>query len=193
MLTVRWQRIDAKEKKQSYREQSRVAHELLSALLAENQIPLQALSCEKSGRPFLKDVVGDLSITHTQGLCACVLCLPNDGKACRVGLDAEALSGVRSAEWCKKAAKRFFAPCELSFVLASNDPQYAFLRVFVQKEAYAKYTGSGLAKALRSCDTMAPDFCRNNGIRYEIFEESGFLMALLTDCDEHALFEQAKV
>ncbi|GAB4312858.1 MAG: hypothetical protein Kow00127_03550 [Bacteroidales bacterium] len=64
-----------------------------------------------------------------------------------VGVDVEEVRPVNP-----ELAARYFTPDELKLFAKSKDsePDVAFLRIWTLKEAYLKFTGSGLTRSLRS-------------------------------------------
>jgi 4'-phosphopantetheinyl transferase len=85
-----------------------------------------------SGIPAL-----DFNLTHTDGLCACVVTL---GKAC--GIDAE---NIHRTNRLSAVAQRMFADEELLILDENSDGQYQFFNFWTLREAYVKALGTGLA------------------------------------------------
>ncbi|MBQ7173683.1 MAG: 4'-phosphopantetheinyl transferase superfamily protein [Clostridia bacterium] len=100
---------------------------------------------DEKGRPNLSDKqVCDLSISHTKNFIFCALA---SGEHHRVGLDAE--DGARLDEaTMEKIVRRFFVQKEIAEFEAAARKKEAFLAIWTKKEAYAKYTGEGLAALL---------------------------------------------
>lgn len=118
------------------------AHGLLQRLLAEAGLvprlartPLGRLWAPE--RPELW-----LSLSHTPGLVAAALAT---GQA--VGIDVEAASA-----WDAAVGDLAFTAGERRWVSAATDPDAAFLRLWVRKEALAKATGLGLDPRVLTVD-----------------------------------------
>jgi Phosphopantetheinyl transferase len=108
------------------------------------------ISVERSekGKPYfkglLKSFAADLpqvcfSVSHSGGWWGCLMgCEPVgfDLEVCRKGVEYE------------KIARRFFTPEEQELIL--KDGENAFFEIWVRKEAYIKYLGTGLAEGLSS-------------------------------------------
>ncbi len=116
------------------------------------------LSYEKSGRPYLEDSNTDFNITHTDKHVFCAIELPDANRpndTCRVGLDAEELTRLRSLCICP-LAERWFTPDEheIFFRAPNND---LFLQIWTRKEALVKWTGLGLHAMRRLNTVTAPE------------------------------------
>jgi 4'-phosphopantetheinyl transferase len=91
-------------------------------------------------KPFLTEYPGfHFSVSHTRGLLVIAV---SDRE---VGVDAEKLRPVRM-----KVADRFFTPHERGSITSQED----FFTVWTRKEAYLKYTGTGIRVPLDSFDVM---------------------------------------
>jgi 4'-phosphopantetheinyl transferase len=79
------------------------------------------------------------NLTHTQGLCACVVTLNHD-----CGIDAEETARAHNLAMI---AERMFAPTELEAIgdLADAGAQLRFYRHWTLREAYIKALGQGLS------------------------------------------------
>ena len=171
-------------------EQSALAHRLLDDVLKRLGLTPVPLLKTKEGRPYFKDLpLVDFSLSHTDGLAVCALWQVEQAPLPRVGVDAERLSSFDSAK-IEAFANRFFAPCECRFVLSAKDRRAAFTRVFVQKEAYAKYRGEGLGAHLSQTDTCVPNFENENGVRFYAYRKGDYFISLCVSstCEETPLF-----
>lgn len=100
---------------------------------------------DEKGRPNLSDQnFYDLSISHTKTLVFCALA---SGEHHRVGLDAEDGGRLDDATM-ERIAGRFFEAAEIAELDAAGGTIEAFLAIWTKKEAYAKFTGEGLAALL---------------------------------------------
>ena len=118
-----------------------VGRELLAKLYTQaTGEPLPEISVTSNGKPYFKDSVWHFSISHTKQYAFCALSQQN------IGLDAEEKGRKVSEMMVEK-----FASCseKLRF---GEDPQDAFLRLWVLKEAYAKLTGRGIGNWLKNTD-----------------------------------------
>lgn len=85
------------------------------------------------GKPCFSDSKWHFSISHTKRHAFCVLAGQN------VGLDAEEMDRQIDLH----LADKILSPPERARFDAAEDPRGALLRLWVQKEAYAKLTGRG--------------------------------------------------
>ena len=180
----------AAERREACAEQSAVAHELLNDVLKKLGIPPSPLLKTKEGRPYFMDLpLVDFNLSHTEGLAVCALWQVRQAPLPRVGVDTERLSPFDGAK-IKAFAGRFFGPYERRFVLAAKDLRAAFTQVFVQKESYAKYQGTGLGSHLSQTDTCAPDFEKKHGVRFYAYREGDHFISLCVSnaCKEQPLF-----
>lgn len=96
-----------------------------------------ALCRDSNGRPFFEDSTIDFSISHSHGAVAVAI-----SDSCRVGIDVEAAD--MSPERVKKLADRYLSATEASAISSAED----FCRLWTQREAYVKQSGTPLADAL---------------------------------------------
>ncbi|MFJ2396490.1 4'-phosphopantetheinyl transferase family protein [Streptomyces sp. NPDC087843] len=102
---------------------------------------------EDHGRPFLRGRPGiQVSLSHARGAVAAAA---GPGP---VGVDVE---DVATAAFDPRVAARVLAPAELAAVRADPDPERAFLRLWVRKEALVKVGVATLGR-LRELDLTAP-------------------------------------
>ena len=122
-----------------------------------------------SGRPCLNIEGADISVSHSSGVVAVALSLPDgvaelkelvdlvrldafDITATRIGIDIEALSGKDAAR-CQKIAKRKFTGDEQLAVDSAADPVDEFVKLWTKKESLCKLSGEGLS-GLKRADTV---------------------------------------
>jgi len=128
--------------RQELREQHVVAHALKRLCIAKwlggidpRELRFAALA---SGKPILLDTPVEFNLSHTRGVCAVVL--SNLGPC---GVDIEAREAGRHLS---PALLETMTVSEQGRILASGDPYGAFVERWVVKEAFAKFTGLGLAE-----------------------------------------------
>ena len=141
-----------------------VGRELLARLYyqatGEN---LPAIAVTEKGKPFFPDNPWHFSVSHTKNFAFCALSRRN------IGLDAEEKGRTVSAAMVEK----FTSDAEKSRL--GDDPQDAFLRLWVLKEADAKLTGRGMGNWLKNTDF--------NPFDQRIQEINGCYVAVLEDTD----------
>lgn len=95
---------------------------------------------KESGQPFWQGSPANLSITHTRTADAGVVAAA--AAYCGVGIDMEAADRESL-----RAAKRMFPKSEQQWIKQQKaaDEPYAFAKLWTLREAYAKWTGEGLA------------------------------------------------
>lgn len=182
--------LTAAERREARAAQSAAAHRLLNDVLGKLGIPPSPLLKTKEGRPYFKDLpLVDFNLSHTEGLAVCALWQAEQAQSPRVGVDTERLTHFEGDK-IEAFADRFFAPAERRFVLTARDQRAAFTQVFVQKEAFAKYRGTGLGAHLSQTDTCAPDFEKENGVRFYTYREGNHFISLCVSdaCEEKPLF-----
>jgi len=119
------------------------AHAMLRSVLSK-YVDRPALEWQftrgEHGKPSLSQV-GDLpdirfNLTHTEGLCACVVSLSGD-----CGIDVERHDAVHRFE---AVSQRMFADEESRFLLDHDFDAAMFYRLWTLREAYVKALGLGL-------------------------------------------------
>lgn len=109
--------------------------ELLQKLyFEETGLPLPEILVTSRGKPYFPDSDLHFSITNTPRRAFCVLA------QCPVGIDAEELDRTVNPRLYPKV----LSPRELERVKAAQNPNRAFLALWVLKEAAAKLSGDGL-------------------------------------------------
>lgn len=130
------------------------ALEVLDGLLCEARSFLHAdvrLLRDENGRPHISGAHGiDIGITHTELFSAAAISL---GEGARVGIDAERIYKKSPLS----LARRFFADAERELIERSDNASLAFTEIWTRKEAYLKYTGTGLSVPLSSFDVTGDD------------------------------------
>jgi len=107
---------------------------LLALYLLQKAKIGKELCYTENGKPFLKDINGALSISHTDGLCLLAISEEN------IGLDCEKIDKVLDVQ---KMANRWFVGEEIASFASSPTPEH-FFALWTKKEAYSKWTGKGL-------------------------------------------------
>ncbi len=147
---------------------SRDGHAVGRALLAKLYTQatgkeLPPIAVTENGKPYFPDGQWHFSISHTKNFVFCALSRHN------IGLDAEEKGRAVSPAMLEK----FTSDGEKSRL--GDDPQDAFLRLWVQKEALAKLTGRGMGNWLKDTDFDPSD--------PKIQEINGCYVAVLEDND----------
>ena len=119
------------------------AYELLARLVGA---PLPELRRTDRGKPYFPEGNPHFSVSHTPNHAFC--CVHTEP----IGIDAEEMD--RKADL--RVADYILSPPEKERLRLSSDPRDALLRLWVLKEAYAKYTGRGLGNYLKETD-FSPD------------------------------------
>ena len=124
-----------------YHEDKNERHELVEAALHEftgnDQL---TVTYNHRGKPVVKGSKIHLSITHTGEIMLVVF----SNK--QVGVDGEYMPRIQQKKTDYYAlAERFFTEDEAEYVRAGDDTATRFVKVWVRKEAYVKYTGKGLS------------------------------------------------
>ena len=116
---------------------------LLTKVLGTNETaPLLAYG--ENGKPYLAEQANThFSITHSGKW---VFLAVAD---CEIGIDAQAPRRV-----CPRLAARSTSPEELAWVKENTEPN--FTRLWTMKEAYLKYTGTGLTVPIHSITLAVP-------------------------------------
>lgn len=116
---------------------------LLTRVLGENGIA-PTLTYGENGKPHLSDRPDThFSITHSDKW---VFLAVAD---CEIGIDAQMPRKV-----CPRLAARSTSPEELAWVKEDTEPH--FTRLWTMKEAYLKYTGTGLTVPIREVTVSVP-------------------------------------
>ena len=144
----------------------RTGHEAGRALLAQlyrdaTGEDLPPIAIGPRGKPYFPDSPWHFSISHTEHYAFCVLSRQN------IGLDAEEKGRKVSPAMLEK----FLSPAEKSRI--GDNPQDAFLRLWVLKEALAKLTGKGIGNWMKNTDFDPQDT--------RIQEINGCYVAVLED------------
>ena len=86
------------------------------------------------------------SVSHTGRIFACAVNDPGSGE---IGLDIQTADRGRRTQ---RIAERYFTPAEQAMIKAGGND--SFFRIWTRKEAYAKYTGEGLAVILEGVPVL---------------------------------------
>jgi 4'-phosphopantetheinyl transferase len=112
---------------------------------------------DENGKPFIKDSDDiNLSISHSYPFYAEAI---SDKP---IGIDIEKIRDVNP-----NIAKRAFTENEREYTGSSKE---RFFEIWTKKEAYAKFTGNGLAEGFRSFDVLLPPIADN--LTFEIKNEA---------------------
>lgn len=118
---------------------------LLRFLLAQYGREDYELSYNKYGKPYIEQG-HHFSLTHSKGLLCCAVSDSN------IGIDAEMIFSARD-----NVARRSFSSDEYNTYSNASDRDSEFYKIWTQKEAYLKYTGTGLAFPMNRLSTLSAD------------------------------------
>lgn len=128
----------------TYNEQHTAAYEMLfdavKKLYGVNA-SFEDIAVAERGKPYFKDIPLSFNISHSKELAAAAVTEKEYGE---VGVDCENIRICR-----KNTAARVFSPEERQLILNSSDINLAYTKLWTLKEAYVKYTGTGLAGHMR--------------------------------------------
>ena len=165
-----------------------IAHALLRVALSKYvdvAPPNWSFTCDEQGKPVIDGdqqlPAIDFNITHTGGLCACVITL--DAAA---GIDAENITRACNH---KGLAQRMFSEQECALLSVSEQPEKQFYKYWTLREAYFKAIGSGLSGSSKDFSFLLNkndcDIAIDN-INYPE-ENTNCQLALYEPTDEHVL------
>lgn len=143
-----------------------MGRKLLSQLYARaTGEALPEIALTERGKPYFPDGKWHFSISHTRNFVFCVLSDRN------IGLDAEEMGRQVTPAMVEK----FTSPGEKTRL--GEDPQDAFLRLWVLKESYAKLTGRGMGSWLKNTDfdPKSEKIREINGCYVAILEEENVI------------------
>lgn len=101
-------------------------------------------SIHKNGKPYLcNNSEFHFNISHTRNAIAVAF---SDNE---IGVDVEPVQSVDLA-----ISNRFFTSSEQDYISSHENSNHAFYEVCTKKEAYIKYTGSGLSAPLKSFNVL---------------------------------------
>lgn len=101
------------------------------------------------GKPYI-DYPLHIGVTHTDDICIVGICEKN------FGIDCE--KSDRHMARYESIMQRFFTESERVYIESTENKRYAFLDIWVKKEAYVKFTGEGLSEMTRSDVTKLSGF-----------------------------------
>lgn len=110
-----------------------------SLALNEESMESAVIIRDSKGKPYFQDLGVHFSVSHSGHWWSCLM----SGEP--VGLDIEVL---RERENFLKIAERFFTKEESEFV--EQNGIESFFEIWVRKEAYIKYVGTGISEGLSS-------------------------------------------
>lgn len=129
------ERIPETERKKQHRQEHFAALDLLGAALAQDFGVYHAgIRRIGLGKPKLIHDFLHINISHCMGLAVAAV-----GRV-PLGVDAEAPRAVRET-----LLRKICTAEETAYIDAAEDRNLAFSRIWTLKEAYAKYTGEGIA------------------------------------------------
>ncbi|MBQ8920911.1 MAG: 4'-phosphopantetheinyl transferase superfamily protein [Oscillospiraceae bacterium] len=129
------EQLDDSCRRQDHHKAHFAALDLLSAALAEDfGVHHAVIRREGLGKPKLIHDFLHMNLSHCKGLAVAAV-----GRV-PVGVDAEAPRQVKDALMRKVCTEQ-----ELAAIAAADDKMLAFSRFWTLKEAYAKFTGKGIA------------------------------------------------
>ncbi|MGM0565161.1 MAG: 4'-phosphopantetheinyl transferase family protein [Bacteroidota bacterium] len=112
----------------------------------------------KHGKPYLAHHQIEFNISHSGNYVALALSKNN------IGVDIEKLRHNKM-----RVARRFFSDAEIDLLRGSGNPDNDFTRLWSLKEAYLKYSGSGLTEAL---NTFTVKESKQSNI-FEVYDSDG--------------------
>ena len=153
------------------RAQCAAAGLLLTHLLGENG-NAPTLVYGANAKPYLADK-SDIffSITHSDKWVFLAIA------DCEIGIDAQMPRKV-----CPRLAARSTSPEELAWVKENTEPH--FTRLWTMKEAYLKYTGTGLTVPIREVTISVPpaDGCdERNNCYWSLLQHNGIPLSVCTE------------
>lgn len=103
-----------------------------------SEIKASTIVHNEYGKPYFRNLPVAFNLSHTKGMCACILATGEPGW--EVGIDIEALRPYK-----ENVAKRIFSQAENDYVQQSCSKEEAFTKLWTLKEAYVKAIGKGLS------------------------------------------------
>ena len=129
----------------------------------------------ENGKPYFSDIPYiDFSISHSENLVACSVCISKKQKPV-IGIDCEAIYKKDPMP----LSERFFTKNEIETIASSDDKAKEFTKLWTKKEAYLKLLGKGLSVSLSSFDVGSLPYHFET---YEIMDN------IFTICSEKSLF-----
>lgn len=110
---------------------------------------------EENGKPYFKDFPRIFfSVSHSGNRWACAF------DSTPIGFDMEDLNRIGNRRhqnkiYWERVAKRFFTQEEFNYVL--NNGNESFFEIWVRKEAYLKYKGTGIGQGLSTFNLVVND------------------------------------
>lgn len=145
------QRFANKVLKQKYAICHQLKRQVLAKHLGQAADQIQILTTE-TGKPYLcpehnlENIHFNLSHTNHYLMIGVTA-----GQS--IGVDIEELRQQDSLA----IAKRFFHPAETAYIQQTDDPNTTFIEIWVQKEAYVKQSGIGIASGLEKFNVLELD------------------------------------
>mgnify|MGYP004525421831 CR=1 FL=1 len=127
-------------------EQTACAQQILAeALKREYQMSaLPRIEKTESGKPYFADYPEiQFNYSHCRTMAVCVL------SSARTGIDIETIRPFH-----ERTARRFCCDREWNWLKGQEDQDLAWIRIWTLKEAYLKYTGTGIRTDLKQLDIL---------------------------------------
>ncbi len=124
--------------------QHNVGRELLQRIMCEEGLEGHSIRAHEKGKPYVEDTDFYFNISHSGSYVVLVT-----GK-CELGVDIQERKPVEA----EAMAKRFFTGKEYEALLASEEKEKLFYKLWTRKEAYGKWLGSGLSEQVLKTDML---------------------------------------
>ena len=134
------------------------------------------IDCGEYGKPFLKNIPVQFSISHSNN---CVAVAVSESE---IGVDVEKIT-----EWYEDISKNYFSKAEHEYIVHAENINKAFFEVWTKKEAYLKMKGTGLSVELSSFSVFAEKFQKHcvcaqvQEYLYSVYSENDITDAVI-DC-----------
>ncbi len=129
----------------------------------------------EKGKPYFADTPYiDFSISHSENLVACSICISKEQNPI-IGIDCETIYKKDPMP----ITERFFTKNEIEIISSSDNIKKAFTILWTKKEAYLKLLGEGLSIPLSSFDIESLPY------HFETYE---LMNNIFTICSEKSLF-----
>lgn len=138
-----------------------LAGEILSRVSIKNHTgfyPDAPFLCSEHGKPYIDLQKVEFNISHSGDYAVLALSEQN------VGVDIEKLRHNKM-----RVARRFFSDTEIDLLKGSDSPDQDFTKLWSLKEAYLKFSGSGLTEAL---NTFTVRESKQSNV-FEVYDSAG--------------------
>ena len=148
-------------------------YDLLSSLLCPPPNTSDLIfSRTENGKPYFANSSIKFNLSHSKGYVACAV---SDGEELGIDIEASLLTQDRA----RKLADRYFIPSEADYI--SSHPE-AFVRLWCEKEAAAKFFGESVGNIL-SKNKIAGSNNQNANLRFHNFSINEIPILLCTKRD----------